>query len=239
MVAFLEIALRLRNAQILPLDSWKAVPAPGSSDAATRTVQRWSFISNLQHGYIRRNQCCVFLNMSVQISSIGYLFSGVLNMTKHSSRLILKISCFIINSSELVLRNKIRFVARIYVECKFDSSPSGYYIEQKMFFQYLFWLLYCNFFFSGMAIFYVNYNTNPMYKFVSDSGSGSGKIVTTKLVSSNYRLYFINYRFLPISFSFLDLFQVQIIQNPQKKVSLWFENTVMAFKNHVSGAFTT
>ncbi|KOX77724.1 hypothetical protein WN51_09389, partial [Melipona quadrifasciata] len=37
-VAFLELALRLRNAQILPLNSWKAVPAPGSPDAVTRAV---------------------------------------------------------------------------------------------------------------------------------------------------------------------------------------------------------
>ena len=35
-------------------------------------------------------------------------------MTKHSSRLILKISYFIISISELVLRNKIRFVARVH-----------------------------------------------------------------------------------------------------------------------------
>ena len=47
MIAFLEVALRLQNAQILPLDSWKAVPAPGSPDAATRAV---IIISNLQHG---------------------------------------------------------------------------------------------------------------------------------------------------------------------------------------------
>ena len=51
-------------------------------------------------------------------------------MTKHSSRLILKISCFIISStSVLVLRNKIRFVARIHIECRFDNSPFGYCIE--------------------------------------------------------------------------------------------------------------
>ena len=36
-------------------------------------------------------------------------------MTKHSSRLILKILHFTISSSELVLRNKIRFVAWIGV----------------------------------------------------------------------------------------------------------------------------
>ena len=54
MTAFLELVLRLQNAQILPLNSWKAVPVPGSSDAATRAVQRWSFISNLQHGCIGR-----------------------------------------------------------------------------------------------------------------------------------------------------------------------------------------
>ena len=35
-------------------------------------------------------------------------------MTKHSSRLILKIFHFIISLSELVLRNKIRFVARVH-----------------------------------------------------------------------------------------------------------------------------
>ena len=52
--------------------------------------------------------------MSAWINNVAYLFSGVLTMTKHSSRLILKISYFIIsNTSELVLRNKIRFVARV------------------------------------------------------------------------------------------------------------------------------
>ena len=51
-------------------------------------------------------------------------------MTKHSSRLILKISYFIISSTrKLELRNTIQFVARIHVECRFDSSPSGYCIE--------------------------------------------------------------------------------------------------------------
>ena len=52
MIAFFEVALRLQNAQILSLDSWKIIPAPGSLDAATRAVQKWSwsFISNLQHG---------------------------------------------------------------------------------------------------------------------------------------------------------------------------------------------
>ena len=45
-------------------------------------------------------------------NSVAYLLSGVLK-TKHSSHLILKIFCFTINASELVLRNKIRFVARI------------------------------------------------------------------------------------------------------------------------------
>ena len=50
MIAYLEVALRLRNAQILPLNSWKAVPAPGSPDAATRAVHGGHFISNLQHG---------------------------------------------------------------------------------------------------------------------------------------------------------------------------------------------
>ena len=34
-------------------------------------------------------------------------------MTKHSLRLILKISYFRISASELVLRNTIRFVARV------------------------------------------------------------------------------------------------------------------------------
>ena len=34
-------------------------------------------------------------------------------MTKHSSRLILKISYFTINASKLVLRNEIRFFARV------------------------------------------------------------------------------------------------------------------------------
>ena len=43
-------------------------------------------------------------------------------MPMHSLRLIFyKISCFTINASELVLRNEIRFVARIYVECRFDE----------------------------------------------------------------------------------------------------------------------
>ena len=50
-------------------------------------------------------------------------------MTKHASRLILKMSCFTINASELVLRKKVRFVARIYVEYRFDSSPFGNCIE--------------------------------------------------------------------------------------------------------------
>ena len=36
MIAFLEIALRLQNAHILPLDLWKDVPAPGSPGTATR-----------------------------------------------------------------------------------------------------------------------------------------------------------------------------------------------------------
>ena len=63
------------------------------------------------------------LNMSAQINSVAYLFSGILNMTKHSSRLIVKISYFIIDSTrELMLRNKIRFVARIHVEYKFDMN---------------------------------------------------------------------------------------------------------------------
>ena len=51
MIAFLEVALRLQNAQILPLNSWKAVLAPGSSDAATRAV---TIISNFQNGCIGR-----------------------------------------------------------------------------------------------------------------------------------------------------------------------------------------
>ena len=38
MIAFLEVALRLQNAQILPLDSWKTIRAPGSPGAATRAV---------------------------------------------------------------------------------------------------------------------------------------------------------------------------------------------------------
>ena len=36
MIAFLEIALRLQNAQILPLDLWKAFIVPRSLDAAIR-----------------------------------------------------------------------------------------------------------------------------------------------------------------------------------------------------------
>ena len=65
-------------------------------------------------------------------------------MMKHSSRLILKISYFIISVSELVLRNKIRFVARVHnvdnctvaalvivflsKTCFFFNNPSGYCI---------------------------------------------------------------------------------------------------------------
>ena len=37
MIAFLEVVLRLPNAQILPLNSWKAVP--GSPNAAMRAVE--------------------------------------------------------------------------------------------------------------------------------------------------------------------------------------------------------
>ena len=44
-------------------------------------------------------------------------------MSKHSSRLILKISYFRISASELVLRNKIRFVARVR---NVDNNPSSY-----------------------------------------------------------------------------------------------------------------
>ena len=63
-------------------------------------------------------------------------------MTKHSSRLILKIFDFIISTSELVLRNKIRFVARVRIvdnctvailvinlssrKCLFFNRSSGY-----------------------------------------------------------------------------------------------------------------
>ena len=35
MIAFLEVALRLQNVQILPLDLWKAVFALGLPDTAT------------------------------------------------------------------------------------------------------------------------------------------------------------------------------------------------------------
>ncbi|KOX75376.1 hypothetical protein WN51_13246 [Melipona quadrifasciata] len=38
------VALHLRNAQFLPLDSWKAVSA---ADAATKAVQKWSATSNM------------------------------------------------------------------------------------------------------------------------------------------------------------------------------------------------
>ena len=56
-------------------------------------------------------------------------------MTKHSSRLILKIPYFIISSvNKLVLRNKIRFVARVHVEHRFNNSSSGYCTESEMFF---------------------------------------------------------------------------------------------------------
>ena len=47
MFAFLEVALRLQNAQILPLDWWKAVSAPESPDAATDAVKRSSFMSSI------------------------------------------------------------------------------------------------------------------------------------------------------------------------------------------------
>ena len=50
MIAVLELALRSQNAQILSLNSWKTVPAPGSPNAAVRTVQKRSFMSNLQYG---------------------------------------------------------------------------------------------------------------------------------------------------------------------------------------------
>ena len=40
MIAFLEVALRLQNAQNSFLNSWKAVPVPGLPDAATRAVQK-------------------------------------------------------------------------------------------------------------------------------------------------------------------------------------------------------
>ena len=66
--------------------------------------------------------------MSTYIS-VAYLRSRYLNMTKYYSRLILKIFSFTINASELVLRNKKRFVVWIYVEYKFDNSPPGYCIE--------------------------------------------------------------------------------------------------------------
>ena len=39
MIAFFEVALRLQYAQILPLDSWKAILVRGSLDAAKRSVQ--------------------------------------------------------------------------------------------------------------------------------------------------------------------------------------------------------
>ena len=143
MIAFLEVALRLQSAQILPLNSWKPFPAPGSPDAAIRAVQRWSFISNLQQS------CTGLVAISIskhKINNVAHLFSGVLNMTKYSSRLILKIFYFTISASELVLRNKIRFVVRvcnidnctvallvivlltISRTCLFFNSPSGYCI---------------------------------------------------------------------------------------------------------------
>ncbi|KOX69943.1 hypothetical protein WN51_04458 [Melipona quadrifasciata] len=40
MIAFLEVALRLQSAQILPLDSWRAFSAPGSPDAATSATSK-------------------------------------------------------------------------------------------------------------------------------------------------------------------------------------------------------
>ena len=41
MIAFLDVALRLQNIQILPLNSWKAVPVSGSGpDAVIRVVQK-------------------------------------------------------------------------------------------------------------------------------------------------------------------------------------------------------
>ena len=82
--------------------------------------------------------------MRVWINNVAYLFSVILSMTKHSSRLILKISYFTISASELVLRNKRRFVARVCNgdnrtvallvivllsrTCLFFNNPSGYCI---------------------------------------------------------------------------------------------------------------
>ena len=80
------------------------------------------------------------LNMSAKINSVVHLFSGVLNMTKHSSRMILKIPYFTVNSvGELVLRNKIRFVARVRNLNNCTVVPSGYCIEKC--FLLTFWLL--------------------------------------------------------------------------------------------------
>ena len=53
MIAFLEVALRLQNAQILPLDLWETIPAPGSPDVATRAAQRWLFINNMSQLVLR------------------------------------------------------------------------------------------------------------------------------------------------------------------------------------------
>ena len=106
MIAFLEVALRLQSAQILPLNSWKAFPAPGSPDAATRAVQRWSLIGNHQQSCTGR----------VAIS-VAYLFSGILN----EPLLAFDFENFLFHNftaSELVLRNKIRFVARV---CNVDN----------------------------------------------------------------------------------------------------------------------
>ena len=48
MTAFFDVALRLQNVQVLPLNWWKTVP--GSPDAVARVVKRCTFISNLQGG---------------------------------------------------------------------------------------------------------------------------------------------------------------------------------------------
>ena len=52
-------------------------------------------------------------------------------------------------------------------------------------------------------------------------------------VSNSYIL-----QILPIFFSFLDLFQVQIVETIEKDFAV-VDNTVMGFKNHILGVFTT
>ena len=101
-------------------------------------------------------------------------------MSKHSSRLILKISYFRISASELVLRNKIRFVARVRnvdnnpsSYCIFDiclfiiysyNSPSGYCAV--IFFQWPLWLLCRVFLCNSLSDFHFFANVRDCFSVV-------------------------------------------------------------------------